>query len=110
MSHIEKTGAKSKRKQKILIKKSHITYIKNHVHDLTIQERLDVLNLIINSPINDNKIYSKGNGTMIRFEDMTNETIWNIYNKIKTIIDNKINQLKEFSEEDISEIEKNAEE
>ena len=58
-----------------------INYIKNNVNNLSNPERLEILQMIINSTP-DNKIKSKGNGTEIKFNDLSNSIIINIYNFI----------------------------
>ncbi len=75
-----------------------IDYIKRYVDDLSISERQDILQIIINSQIEDKKIQTKGNGTQIRFKDLDNSTITVIYNYIHSKLQMKISTLQSLPE------------
>jgi len=76
-----------------------IMYIKHNVIDLSTNERKDILQMIINSGIEDNKIQSKGNGTQIKFKDLQSDVIVLVYNYIQTKMKEKLENLKNFTEE-----------
>jgi uncharacterized protein with WD repeat len=76
-----------------------ITYIKHKVGDLNVNERKDILQMLINAGIEDNKIQSKGRGTQIKFMDIPTDMIVSIYNFIQVKINEKIENLKNFTEE-----------
>jgi hypothetical protein len=70
-----------------------IAYIKRHVDDLLVSERQDILQIVMNSPIEDKKIQTKGNGTQIRFKDLDQSTILTIYTYIQTKLQVKMSML-----------------
>ena len=74
-------------------------YIKHKVGDLSINERRDILQMIVNSGTEDSKIQSKGGGTQIRFKYIQPDTILSIYNYVQVKIKEKIENLKNFTEE-----------
>jgi hypothetical protein len=80
-----------------------IIYIKQKVSDLSITDRKNILRIIMKTGIDDNKIQSKGNGTQIKFKDITSDTIQLIYNFIQAKITDKIEKLKNFTEENSEE-------
>lgn len=77
-----------------------ITYIDRHVVDMTHSEKQDILQMIINARIDDKKIQTKGNGTLIKYSDIPAATINNIYNYIKGKLENKINALQYFPDKE----------
>lgn len=76
-----------------------IIYIKQKTPDISLVDRKEVLRIIMKSGIDDHKIQSKGNGTQIKFKDLTNTTIIQIYNFIKTKILDKMQKLDQLTEE-----------
>lgn len=76
-----------------------IMYIKQSISDLSHEELKNILQIIINSGIDDHKIQEKGNGTQIKYKDIPKETIIAIHQYIKTKIDDKIQKLKNFTQE-----------
>ena len=56
-----------------------IKYIKRNVDYLSINERQDILQMIINALPDDSKIQTKGDGTQIKFKDIPSPTIASIY-------------------------------
>ncbi len=60
----------------------YILYISDNVNELKLNYRKDVLQMIIGSEIDDDKIVEKGNGTQIKFSDMSPELLQSIYNFI----------------------------
>lgn len=92
-----------------LIESNHLTndemqtYIKNNNGDLSIMERKELLQMIINSSTNYDKIETKGNGTQIKFKDIKPEsTIILLYNYIVSRIHSKINAIQSFPDKKIS--------
>ena len=73
-----------------------IEYIKQYVGDLSIDERRDVIQMIVNSSIPDKKIQTKGNGTQIKFRDIPDTVVSMIYNYIDTRVSNKKDELQHF--------------
>jgi len=73
-----------------------IVYIEDHVGDLSIEERHDVYQMLINSGISDSRIHTKGNGLQINFRDMPDSTIHMIYNFINTKVSSKMEELQYF--------------
>jgi hypothetical protein len=76
-----------------------ITYIKQKVGDLNVNERKDILQMLINSGIEDSRIHSKGRGTQIKFMDIPTDMIVSIYKFIQVKINEKMENLKNFTEE-----------
>jgi hypothetical protein len=68
-----------------------ITYIKKNVNELNHDEKREVLQLIMNTTVSDEKIIEKGNGTSVRFRDLDPRTIKNI----AVFIDVKLSGKKE---------------
>jgi hypothetical protein len=66
----------------------HIVYINDNINELKICHRREILQIILGSEIELKKIVEKGNGTQIKFGDLSPEiikTIYNyIYNKLET--------------------------
>jgi hypothetical protein len=76
-----------------------VMFIKQKVGELSINERRDILQMIVNSGIDDNKIQTKGGGTQIKLKHIQHETVISIYNYISLKIKDKIEKLKNFTEE-----------
>lgn len=77
-----------------------VKYIDRHSVDMTHSEKQDILQMIINARIDDKKIQTKGNGTLIKYSDIPLATINNIYNYIKSKLENKINALQYFPDKE----------
>lgn len=75
-------------KQKI---NQYILYINDNINELKINYRKDVLQIILGSDIDDDKIVEKGNGTQIKFSDIEPTLLQNIYNFIYTKLENTSN-------------------
>lgn len=58
-----------------------IMYIYDHVNDLKLNHRKEVLQMIMYN-VDHDKIVEKGNGTQIKFSDMNDNILKNIYNYI----------------------------
>jgi hypothetical protein len=67
----------------------HKNYIVEHIMELKINERKDLLQMIIGGMEDMNKIVEKGNGTQIKFADMSPELIKSIYNYVHNKVENK---------------------
>ena len=76
-----------------------ISYIRQKVGDLNVSERKEILQTLINSGVENSKIHSKGRGTQIKFVDIPIESIINIHEYIKSKINEKTENLKNFTEE-----------
>jgi hypothetical protein len=76
-----------------------ILYIKQKIGDMSQMERKDILQMIMNSGIDDSKIHSKGSGTQIKFKDIPKESLCTIYNYMQNKIKEKIEKLNNFTEE-----------
>lgn len=76
-----------------------IMYIKQSIGDLSPDELKNILQIIMNSGIDENKIQEKGNGTQIKYKDIPKETIVAISNYIKNKLDDKMQKLKNFTQE-----------
>jgi hypothetical protein len=77
-----------------------IKYIKQHVGDLLVSERQDILQMIVNSSIEDNKIQTKGDGTQVRFADIPKPIIGMVYSYIQNKLTTKLNALQYFPDRD----------
>jgi hypothetical protein len=78
-----------------------IMYIKQSIGDLSPEELKNILQIIMNSGIDENKIQEKGNGTQIKYKDIPKETIRAISTYIKNKLDDKMQKLKNFTQENI---------
>jgi hypothetical protein len=75
-------------KQKI---NQYILYISDNINELKINHRKEVLQMIIGSEIEDDKIVEKGNGTQIKFVDIDMQLLQNIYNFLYNKLENTAN-------------------
>ena len=73
-----------------------VSFIQNIVESLSIDERKEILQMIINSSIDDKKIQTKGNGTQIPFKYISESVIDNIYMYINQRLSIKKKQLNTF--------------
>lgn len=73
-----------------------VKYIKFNVDYLSMNERQDILQMIINSSIEDSKIQTKGNGTQIKFRDIPQSVLSMIYSYIQTKLTSKMDELQYF--------------
>ena len=71
-----------------------IAYISQHVSDLSQDDRHKILKIIIKSGIDDSKIHSKGNGTQIKYKDLSYDAITSVHKFITDTIKIKMEQLK----------------
>jgi hypothetical protein len=71
-----------------------ITFISQNVPDISNEDRHKILKIIIKSGIDDSKIHSKGNGTQIKYKDLSYEAIISVHKFIVDAIASKIEQLK----------------
>lgn len=69
-------------------KNKYILYIDDNINDLKLSYKKEILQMIIYSNINDDKIETKPNGTLIRFSDINNNLLKNIYTYIFNKIEN----------------------
>ncbi len=74
-------------------------YISNHVGELNIAERTDILQMIINSSIDNEHIQEKGDGTQIKYSHIHRSTLVSIYNFIQNKISHKMDALRNFPDE-----------
>ena len=66
-------------------------YISNNVCELSIQDRLDILQIIINS-VDNKKIQDKGDGVQIKMNNIPTSTLITIHDFIKKKIKQRDNQ------------------
>lgn len=78
-------------------RKQQKEYINANVCDLSDDERLVILQMLMNS-IPNNKIHTKGSGTQIKFSNIPNDILVLIYNYIKEKIDSRKDELNSFPE------------
>lgn len=81
----------SKKKTEILVEK--ISYITQKVPELTDNDNKEIYRILVNSGLSDNKIHEKGNGLQIKFKDITEEAIDDIYSFISKKIKTKTDEL-----------------
>lgn len=60
----------------------YIVYINDNINELRLNFRIEVLQMILYSNIDDEKIVEKGSGCSIKFADLDQSLIKNIYNFI----------------------------
>lgn len=72
------------------------TYIVSKINDLHITERYHILNMITKDPMVDKtKIQTKGDGTQIRFSDLSDDLIESIYVFINEKLADKMKNLND---------------
>lgn len=69
--------------------KSAETYLIRHVNDLSIAERQELLQMIVNADVPDRFIRTKGNGTEITLKYIPENTFIDMYNYVKKKISDK---------------------
>jgi hypothetical protein len=67
---------------KPLDKNTIIMYITDTISELKLTHRIEILQMIIYSNIDSSKIVEKGGGTQIKFSDLSDTILENIYNYI----------------------------
>ena len=60
----------------------YISYINDNINELKLSFRKEILQIILYSNIDDDKIVEKGSGTQIKFSDIDPILLKNIYNYI----------------------------
>jgi hypothetical protein len=78
-----------------------IMFIKQTVADVSLQNRKEILRIILNSGINDDKIQTKGGGTQVKFKDLNASTILVINNFLKERLSTKLDKLATLVHEEI---------
>jgi hypothetical protein len=73
-----------------------IDFIVSNIDRLPYEERRDVLQIVINNGIQQSALKEKGTGTSVRFSDMSEDTIRNLYAFISEKKTNMQNELKNF--------------
>lgn len=76
-----------------------IVFIKQKVSSMSINDRREILRIIMQSGIDDHKIHSKGDGTQVKFKDLPYTTVLSIYKYMTTKIDTKITELQSLTED-----------
>lgn len=66
----------------------YIIYIANKINELRLCHRKEVLQMILYSNIDQSKIKEKGNGTQIKFSELSPDLIKNIYNFVYNKVEN----------------------
>ena len=60
----------------------YITYIHDNINELKLSFRKEILQIILYSNIDDDKVVEKGSGTQIKFSDIDSILLKNVYNYI----------------------------
>lgn len=60
----------------------YVTYIYDNINELKLSFRKEILQIILYSSIEDEKIVEKGSGTQIKFSDIDPILLKNVYNYI----------------------------
>ncbi len=60
----------------------YIIYINDNINELKVSHRKEILQIIIGSDIEPDKIVEKGNGTQIKYSDIDKNLLKKIYNFI----------------------------
>jgi len=66
----------------------YVYYVNDHVGKIKTNYRKELLQIILCSNIDENKIIEKGNGTQIKFSDINNDLLQKIYNYIYNKVEN----------------------
>jgi hypothetical protein len=64
------------------VQTKYINYINDNINELNPKFRKEVLQMLIYSNIDDDKIVAKGSGTQIKFADIDQSVLISIYNFI----------------------------
>lgn len=74
----------------------YIEYMNTHVSGLPYQDKLEILQAIVNSPkIDERKIMTKGTGTLIKYHSIPTDVLIFLYELVKKKITQKNKQLEE---------------
>jgi hypothetical protein len=76
-----------------------VAYIKQNISELSLDDYIGVLHILLNSNIDDSKIQEKGGGTQVKFKDIDEATIGYIYTYIHDRITKKIEHLHSYTQE-----------
>lgn len=87
----------------IFTRAEKMDYIDENVDDLDREERQEILNLIVNSGIDESKLHDKGDGAQIRYSDLTDESINSIYVYTKNKIEKKTQFINNIVSEESSD-------
>ncbi len=74
--------------QKSIDYEKYVTYIDANINNLKQSHKIEILQMIMYSDIDDEKIFEKGNGTGVHFTYLNDALLENIYNFIYTKIEN----------------------
>jgi hypothetical protein len=74
-----------------------ILFIKRNINEMITEELRDILQIIMNSNIDDKKIQEKGGGTQIKFKDIPIPVINDIFDYISKKIKEKVDKLAEYT-------------
>ena len=80
---------------------TYVGYIQKNISELNVNERIVILQTILNSSIDEKKIQEKGNGTQVKFRDLEPELIEEIYNYIIEKVQEKTEKLMYLTEENL---------
>lgn len=67
----------------------YIIYIEEHIDEMPFNTKRDILTLLLNCIDDEKKIKHKGDGSLLQFDYVSNDSIIWIYNKIYSIINPK---------------------
>ncbi len=82
-----------------ITKSSLIKYIKKNIDYLNVDETREILQMLMSSDINDDKLQTKGGGTQIKFVDIPKHILVSISNFIESKLKDKQQELKSIHEE-----------
>lgn len=76
-----------------------INYISQKNNDVSVEDRRDILKIIMSSGVSNDQIHTKGNGTEIKYKNIPVDCIYRIQSFIEQRISEKIEKLKSMSNE-----------
>ena len=80
---------------------NQILFINKNISELSNADYIGILQILLNSTIDEKKIQEKGGGTQIKYKDIPPEIINNIYEYVNYRLKDKMSRLNTFTKEEI---------
>jgi len=80
---------------------NQILFINKNISELSNADYIGILQILLNSTIDEKKIQEKGGGTQIKYKDIPPEIINNIYDFVNYRLKDKMSRLATFTKEEI---------
>lgn len=79
---------------------NQILFINKNISELSNTDYIGILQILLNSTIDEKKIQEKGGGTQIKYKDIPPEIINNIYDFVNYRLKEKVSKLNTYTKEE----------